>query len=466
MQKISLYTISFAITFLASFTQTASLLAQSSRFIVTVEEQIEIDSVWAANRVNFSLLTSGKHQFVAYYDKNRMMTVASRLIGDVKWHKITLPNKLRWDSHNYVTLGIDQKGYLHVSGNMHVNPLAYYRTEKPLDINSFKELNRMVGKEEDRVTYPKFFNDKDGSLYFSYRTGSSGNGNVLVNRFDPEKKIWRRYISSSLFDGMTDTNSRSAYHTFTRDVDGNFHYVWMWRLTPKVETSHQLCYATSPDLINWTNAAGESISLPFMPNDTRLIVDNTPPLGGMHNGRYQIIISPEKKPLIGYVKYDEHGKTQLFVAAFNGHKWQSIQVSNWDFRWEFIGGGDEMTQGGDFSLEGFSDEGFLLISWNTEKGDSGLYTINPQTLQKITIQTEVKPKYAAIVKSKLSDNPEMTVRLSRDHGQSKQPNINYILKWETMPQSHGAHAPKVIPSGPLSPLLIIKSKIIDTQNRE
>ena len=96
-----------------------------------IVETIFVDSVWVANKVSFDLHTIGNKQYVAYYDKNRMMTVASRDISSNQWQKMTLSNKLHWDSHNYVVMGFDEEGYIHVSGNMHNNPLVYFKSEKP-----------------------------------------------------------------------------------------------------------------------------------------------------------------------------------------------------------------------------------------------------------------------------------------------------------------------------------------------
>ena len=78
--------------------------------------QIFVDSVWVANKVSFDLYTVDDKQFVAYYDKNRMMSVASRKLGSDTWQRKTLSSKLHWDSHNYVTLGFDGEGHIHISG--------------------------------------------------------------------------------------------------------------------------------------------------------------------------------------------------------------------------------------------------------------------------------------------------------------------------------------------------------------
>ena len=45
-------------------------------------EVLEIERVWAGHRVGFCLLTHGDHQFAAYYDAERRMTVAGRKLGE------------------------------------------------------------------------------------------------------------------------------------------------------------------------------------------------------------------------------------------------------------------------------------------------------------------------------------------------------------------------------------------------
>lgn len=423
-----------------------------------IVEQIFVDSVWAANGVGFDLQTVGDKQFVAYFDQNRMMSVASREIGSDEWTKKILPNQLMWDSHNSVRMGIDEMGYIHVSGNMHVHPLAYFRSTKPYDVRSMVEVNEMLGKDEEDVTYPNFFHDKSGSLLFSYRAGTCGNGNILVNRYLPEEGRWERFLAESLFEGIEENDDRAAYHHWVKDSEGNFHFVWIWRWTPDVETSHQICYATTPDLKNWKNAAGEKVSLPFRPDDERLIVDGTPSKGGMHNSRYRLILTEEDEPIIGYVKYDEEGLTQFYLSKFEDEEWISRKISDWDFRWEFIDGGAFMTMGGSFRFAGMSDDGLLAIDWKTEKGTSGRYTIDLETLEHSHKTAEIPPRYPEDMNRTLTDIPEMSVRMAYDKGGDRQDGSRYVLKWETRHGGFAQHAPELIPDGPLSPLVLLKIK--------
>ncbi|MEX0332011.1 MAG: BNR repeat-containing protein [Puniceicoccaceae bacterium] len=413
---------------------------------------------WVANRVFFDLHTVGDRQFIAYYDEERDMTVGMREVGSDAWQTTELPSKLMWDSHNSVVMGIDPAGYIHVSGNMHVHPLDYFRSAKPYDTSEMIEVDRMVGEDEDRVTYPKFFHNREGDLLFSYRSGSCGNGNILVNRFNTDSLEWERYLQVPLFEGVEESDDRAAYHSFVKDSSGNFHFIWIWRWTPMVETSHQICYATTPDMKTWKNAAGDVVSLPFRPDDPAVIVDGTPSGGGMHNGRYKIILTREDEPVVGYIKYDEVGLTQFYMARHDGSEWQSRKISDWDFRWEFFGGGDGMSSGGSFRFAGLSEEGHIVVDWSTEVGQSGRYVINPKTLEPAAGPVRFHPQMPVSIQDRLTDRPGLSVRMVPGTVHGDPAGSSYILKWESGPASHGRNAPEVMPSGPLSDVLILEYK--------
>lgn len=419
-------------------------------------ENIFIDSVWVANKVSFDLHTIDNKQFVAYYNKDRMMTLASRELGSTHWEKEILPNKLNWDSHNYVVMDFDNEGHIHVSGNMHADSLVYFKSVRPYDIHSIKKVGSMTSGNEHRITYPKFFHDKNESLFYSYRTGGSGNGNVWVNRYNTDNKNWEQYLPEGLFKGIIDDTTRSAYHRLSRGPDGNFHYIWMWRWTPEVETCHQLCYAATSDFKNWKNAQGESITLPFTPDNKKLIVEDVPSKGGLHNSKYRMTFSKDGTPIIGYIKYDEQGLTQLYLARFEQGSWLSKKISNWNFRWKFIGGGDKMTKGASFEFLQLTEKGNMIIDWSNEKGESGTYVIDSKTFEPSDEQISLKPKYSSETQEKITNDSSLSVNLREGKTKSQDQKKKYILKWESRERSHGRHAPKIIPKGPLSALFVLE----------
>src|SRR5687767_4787221 len=84
-----------------------------------VEKVIDVAPVWAGHPVGFALLTHKDRQFVAFYDDQRRMTVGARKRNEDTWRLVRLPETVGWDSHNYITMTVDDDGYLHLSGNLH-----------------------------------------------------------------------------------------------------------------------------------------------------------------------------------------------------------------------------------------------------------------------------------------------------------------------------------------------------------
>ncbi|MCK5675747.1 MAG: BNR-4 repeat-containing protein, partial [Verrucomicrobia bacterium] len=130
---------------LVGFAQTGYAAPQADYKIV---EKIAVQPVWGATPVAFALETVGERQFIAFYDADRQMVVGQRTLDSKDWTFQKLPSFLVWDSHNYIEMAIDSEGYIHISGNMHVVPLVYFRSEKPYDVTSLKEINRMTGELE------------------------------------------------------------------------------------------------------------------------------------------------------------------------------------------------------------------------------------------------------------------------------------------------------------------------------
>ena len=92
-----------------------------------IAERIEVGRVPSSFPVGFSLLTHGERQYVAYYDVEHRMTLATRTLGEHKWQRQILDSKVGWDSHNYLTMAIDVNGHLHLfdgQGRRNAYPLG------------------------------------------------------------------------------------------------------------------------------------------------------------------------------------------------------------------------------------------------------------------------------------------------------------------------------------------------------
>lgn len=249
---------------LLSFILLATLLSActNQKVFDFPKEGVEISKVVSAFRVGFSMLEKNDKLYMAYYDSLHQMTLATCDLKSGKLEYKVLPSKIGWDSHNYITMAFDKEGYLHVSGNMHAVPLIYFRSEMPYDIHSVRQVEKMTGVDEKRMTYPSFMESPDGNLIFHYRTGGSGNGSEIYNIYDVKTKSWKRLLDTHLTYGE---GKRNAYMQGpVLGGDGYYHLIWVWRETPDCSTNHTLSYARSKDLLHWENIAGVKTELPIV----------------------------------------------------------------------------------------------------------------------------------------------------------------------------------------------------------
>lgn len=392
----------------------------------TLERVLDIAPVWSGHPVGFALLTEANRQYVAFYDAERRMTVASRSLDSDTWQMVRLPETIGWDSHNYITLAIDAEGQIHLSGNMHCDPLVYFRSTEPHDIRTLKRIPTMVGRQEDRCTYPKFIHGPDQRLIFTYRIGGSGDGDQIFNVYEPGRRTWNRLLETPLFSGEGKMN---AYFTGpVRDRKGVFHICWVWRDTPDCATNHDLSYARSRDLVHWETSSGRPLSLPITLR-TAEVVDPVPTHGGMINGNTRIGFDSRDRVILSYHKFDRNGYTQIYNARREDDSWMIHQTSDWDYRWEFGGGGSIKFE---IRLSAVAPvEGGLKQSFRHPKHGSGIWLLNESTLRPIRMLPEPPPLPKQIRRLE-SEAPGMAVRTQQDLGDSPHAGTKYMLKWETL----------------------------------
>jgi hypothetical protein len=268
-----------------------------------------VDQTWGGTRIKFSAIESPSAIYIGYYDAERWLAVSEIDKCTGKVNKVRLPSRFDgWDSHNYITLALDDRHRLHVAGNMHGSPLTYARMERSGDLGSMKTLRSMSGGDEQRTTYPNFFRFADGALGFSYRSGGSGDGKEILNRFDGHQ--WRRWLDSPLFDSLPGAPSISAYSTgYISGPDGYFHIAWVWRDTPAVETNFHVNYARSKDLRHWEDSNGKTIALPITLGNAE-VVDPVGQMRGLYNN-IKLGFDSERRPVISYIKFDQQGLTPM-----------------------------------------------------------------------------------------------------------------------------------------------------------
>lgn len=431
--------------------------SQTEKIIQT----IKIDSVWAGHPVGFCLYTRGNRQYIAYYNSERRTVVGQRNLNEDKFQLFVLSATSRetaggtstvvgWDSHNFLTLGVDKEGFIHLSGNVHVNPLNYFRSKKPNDITTLEQVFEMVGTEEKRTTYPHFMLTKEGEMLYHYRDGGSGDGNEIYNIYNTETKTWKRLLDTPLTDGQGLMN---AYQTQPEMMkDGWYHMYWVWRDTPDCSTNHDLSYMKSPDLKKWFDAFGNPIKLPATLDQKSLIVDPIPVEGGIINLAAKMVLDEKNNPVFVYHKFDEKGFTQLYSAQIQGQKWIYKQITNWDYRWFFSGGGSINS---DILLKGFQkrqDGNYEVDFWHVKLGN-GTILLNDkfENIGKV-----LKPEPLSAKLKTEGSFPGLLVQTSEDIGEVKEEGVSYVLKWETIKRNRDK-APDLPWPGP-SQLYLYKLK--------
>src|SRR5439155_6731078 len=202
----------------------------------------DVASAWAANSVNAvvfrknSVVSTGGFQYAGFYDAQRHVVLAKRKIGANHWEVRQTPyTGNASDAHNAISIMVDGAGVLHVAWDHHNNRLHYARGMVPGSLALGGETS-MIGYGEDSVTYPEFHRLPNGDLLFLYRDGASGNGNLVVNRFDVATGKWRR-LHDDLIDGE---GKRNAYWQAYVDHRGTIHLSLVWRESPDVASNHEL----------------------------------------------------------------------------------------------------------------------------------------------------------------------------------------------------------------------------------
>jgi BNR repeat-containing family member len=298
-----------------------------------VSAQVKIVPIaegWAKNQVNAvifrknSLASFKDSQFAAFYDGNSRVVVAKRKLNSTKWeiHPTQFSGQTA-DAHNSISIAVDGRGLLHLAWNHHNVPLNYARSLKPESLE-FSAPQKMVGTFEDKVTYPEFYNLPNGDLLFFYRDGGSGNGNLILNRYDAKTQRWSR-VQNNLVDGE---GKRNAYPQMTVDAKGAIHLSWVWRETPNVATNHDLCYAVSNDGgATWRKSSGEKYDLPIRAENAEYIW-RIPQNSELINQTSMTTDARGLPYIATYWRDADSMIPQYRIVYFDGARWRESQVSN------------------------------------------------------------------------------------------------------------------------------------------
>lgn len=314
------------------------LLPVRAQRLVEVGPGFSSTSVNTAVFRNNSVVTHGDTQYISYYDADGYLTLGRRQLDSTDWtvHRTQYKGNVK-DAHNVISMMVDGEGRLHLSFDHHGNRLNYCRSVAP-DALELGDLEPMTGVDEENVTYPEFYYLPNGDLLFAYRSGSSGRGNLVMNRYDLKSHRWER-VQDVLIDGE---DARNAYWQLCVDAQGTIHLSWVWRETWLVETNHDLCYARSSDGgRTWQRTDGTDYELPIR----------------LDNAEYACRI-PQNSELINQTSMSTDADGHPYIATYwrnadsdvpqyrlvwhDGSRWHEQQVSRRTTPFSLSGGGTKM----------------------------------------------------------------------------------------------------------------------------
>ncbi len=305
-----------------------------------VREQVVIDrEAWKWNWSSWDqekIVTFGRYQYTPYWDADRTFVLARRDLrsGDVQTLRLPMFRLSSDDRHRNTCLGVSAAdGRLHLSCDHHNNPLRYARsragllTDPPprLEADDFEPATPMLAdpKLEARVTYPRFFNDTEGTLLLVYRIGGSGNGDLYLHRYDPADASWSRvgmlFSSRGTYGPWRNSTSRCAYlHDLLFDARNRLHASWVYReIGASWASNHDLHYATSDDGgITWQNNAGAKIADlarndPIAIDDPGIVVRKIPVYSWLMNAGCLALDSANRPHVLTYRSRVAHRPEKL-----------------------------------------------------------------------------------------------------------------------------------------------------------
>lgn len=253
-------------------------------------------------------------QYSAYYDFYGTIVLAKR-VNEGPWEYQWTGYKGSFtDAHNVISLAVDGAGYLHMAWSEHSGRLLYARSASSGSMNMTKM--QMIGTLEDRVTYPEFYVQPSGDMFFLYRNGSSGNGNIVLNRYITASGTWQR-VQDNLISGE---GRISPYWQACVDATGRLHISWVWRETGNVVTNYNMSYAVSTDAEGtaFVDSAGKAKKLPITESTAEVICEI--PRNSSLINQTSMSVDGENKPyIISYWRVN--GVVQYNIIRFTGTKW-------------------------------------------------------------------------------------------------------------------------------------------------
>jgi hypothetical protein len=299
-----------------------------------------------------NVTTVGNQQFVAYYEPDTddadgydgHVVIGRRTIGTDTWtlSETSFVSNNITDTHDIIAIAVDGDGIMHMSWGMHANQgggtnyakstASVLTPGSPISFTANLGAGGLTGSET-MVTYPEFVKLPDGDLLYFYRNGTSGNGDLRLNRYDTATDTWS-VVQQPLIDGFEsgDASSTNPYWNTVRvDDEGNLHLSWLFRKSSGgISTNHNLYYAMSEDEgATWLKSDGTAYTGTITQSTSEIVVPipenyNYVNTTGMTFDENNLpVIASRWAPEAG----DGNDQVQQMLSWFDGTDWHVSQIT-------------------------------------------------------------------------------------------------------------------------------------------
>ena len=271
------------------------------------------------------------YQAMVFWNSSDKLTFAVRDITSPTWTIYATAISLGTDdTHHFASLGIDPDGYLHVAYDMHASALKYRRSTQPVNAfdGTLTAALSMLGTNETEVTYPKFFNAPDGTLYFMFRDGTAGFADEFFYVYNKATTTWSAAPGTAaggkFIDGWNSPGYESPYlFNPVFDASGDMHLLFFWRAGSGGVNNHDIRYVRW-DGTSFYQIGGGAQTIPITTSNDDgydVALGSYLTLGAMD-------VDGDGHPHVVFGKIDGASDMQNWHLWHNGTSWVLYQLSS------------------------------------------------------------------------------------------------------------------------------------------
>lgn len=323
---------------------------KANRFSVQKINEIELGNAWAGNTVNtvifrhHGMFSKNGWQYTAFYIDNSTLRIVKRNLESESYSYFDISGDYNIkDAHNSISLGMDNRGHIHISYDHHGTKLKYRKTLEPFDIESWSDELDMTGARESKVTYPCFLMSRESeSLLVLYRDGNHQKGSAYIKEYDEIRECWHDSETAILSGDLNQPWTSNAYWNHpVRDSQGDLHLSFVWR-THHINNQHinnmNICYAKSSDNgKTWYSSNMKPFQLPITQVNAEVIWPISPASNLIN--QTSMAVDSKNQPHIVFYSNDHDGIVQYQHLFFDGKKWNHQFISKRTNAFDLCGGG-------------------------------------------------------------------------------------------------------------------------------